>query len=551
MNLTALLIVASATAAAPFTLPTEPVREVDRVLVHMQPTSVVWPSAVEAPALDQFDRALFWTNDWDEENARYVQALHFGSSASAMEVVAQTGMDAPGLPVGVEFTQFTTFSPLITNSNPLSRTGLTAIRAAVAGSALPNGTTEGIWATKNSGSLELVALNGQHAVGAPPAVKFAGFDTPLMDGLGRAVFIGMLEGPGVGAQNDVGLWRASLAGGIESIAIEGQQVPELPLGTNFSLIRGNISATNAGQAGFYGGYRNASGEFKPAIWRAEADGRLELIAAKGDAAAGLPAGYRFSEFSSPRLAASGEALFEAFVETPDGSTSNRGLWFQANEEQPSLVAFEGHPVPGGDGSVIFDEIVLAAVPSSSGRVAFQAFLRTPDRLTQLGSSVWGGHYTDLKLIAKAGDKSPGFGETSTFDWVGPPIQNAVGDVVFMGGAMAADSLGLPVFGIWHHDRYGELELVVAAEQLLDVAAGSELDLRRISDLQIAEGSLNDHGVLTFAAKFIDGSEGAFVIRLYPIPEPSALVLLGSVAIGGLLRVHSCRRRSGTRELGRS
>jgi hypothetical protein len=389
----------------------------------------------------------------------------------------------------------------------------------------------------------LVALKGQQASGAPPAVQFKQFNTPVVDGLGRAVFIGRLQGPGVGIQNDVGLWRSSTSGGIDLIAIEGQQAPGLPADTNFSFIRGDVSSSEAGHVGFYGGLSDGVDDYRPALWTADVDGNVELVAARGDQAAGLPLGYRFTEFRSPRLGAAGDQLFGAFVDAPSGSTSELGLWHRGVTDELSLIVMEGQPIPGGSGSIVFDDFSSYTEPSPSGRVAFRASLSTPDRSTSLGSSVWGGHYSDIDLVAKTGDLSPGLGVSSTFAWFGAPLHNARGDIVFVA---TATSLATPTpgSGIWHYDGKGHLELVLAAGQLLDVAPGPDLDLRTVKGFQATDGGLNDHGLLAFTASFTDGTEGVFAIQLHPIPEPSALVLLGVTAPSVLLfSLRSRRRRS--------
>jgi hypothetical protein len=141
---------------------------------------------------------------------------------------------------------------------------------------------------KKSGvDLELIAREGQPAVGVSPGVNHGEFISHYLNGAGEATFTGKLVGPGVTAQNDTALWSQ----------------------------RGDA---------------------------------LTLIAREGDPAPGAPAGIAFGDFTSLggsfgfQVNKNSQVAFEVTVTGPAITTANdRGIWVTDLSGVLTLVAREG------------------------------------------------------------------------------------------------------------------------------------------------------------------------------------------------------------------
>jgi hypothetical protein len=151
----------------------------------------------------------------------------------------------------------------------------------------------GLWSNR-SGSLELIAIDGDHAPGTPDGVAFGGslslsFEFDLNSN-GRIAFRKYLTGAGINSSNDLGLWS-------------------------------------------------------------DVSGELELVARKGELAPGTPAGIRFTGFDTPILNAAGQIAFLASVAGDGIHNNNRqGIWVQdANGELRLIVrACDPFEVAPGD-----------------------------------------------------------------------------------------------------------------------------------------------------------------------------------------------------------
>jgi len=100
----------------------------------------------------------------------------------------------PGTPTGTTFSTFG--DPSINDSGQL------AFQATI----IAAGNNSGIW-SEGSGSLALVARQGDDAPGVPDAVNFGALaDSPILNALGHVAFAAPITGPGVTTTNDRGIW---------------------------------------------------------------------------------------------------------------------------------------------------------------------------------------------------------------------------------------------------------------------------------------------------------------------------------------------------------
>ena len=101
-------------------------------------------------------------------NCLVLVGLLFASTAhaAAVRTVALSGQQAPGTPSGVNYSGFT--FPVLNDA------GQTAFNASLSGSGVDSTNEQGIW-SEGSGSLALVARNGNQAPGTPSGVNYVGF----------------------------------------------------------------------------------------------------------------------------------------------------------------------------------------------------------------------------------------------------------------------------------------------------------------------------------------------------------------------------------------
>jgi hypothetical protein len=85
------------------------------------------------------------------------------ASAAAVRTVALVGQPAPGLPSGVNFSQFNTVGPVINDA------GQTAFASKVSGTGVDSTNDEVVW-SEGLGSLAPVARSGNTSQAHPPAL---------------------------------------------------------------------------------------------------------------------------------------------------------------------------------------------------------------------------------------------------------------------------------------------------------------------------------------------------------------------------------------------
>jgi hypothetical protein len=198
-----------------------------------------------------------------------------------LALAVREGDDAPGAPAGFRFGA----------ADPYSL-GFTAFcldgQDEVAFSAvITDGTDrEGVF-RGTPGHLALLALAGNQAAGAPQGTTWSRVGMREAHGAGRITFWGILQGPGVTANNNDGIWLSGPQGTL-LLAREGQPAPGTPRGTRFGGPRGEpcffLPKLNARGFGVVEaevlapGQQDGSGQ---GIWSFDPAGRLTLLAHTG------------------------------------------------------------------------------------------------------------------------------------------------------------------------------------------------------------------------------------------------------------------------------
>ncbi|MBA3483847.1 MAG: hypothetical protein H0T51_18740 [Pirellulales bacterium] len=212
----------------------------------------------------------------------------------ALTLVAREGSQAPGLPVGVKFSNF---GP---DFRAINGTGLVAFRGVLQfGEGVPGLNDSGIW-SQRSGPLALVAREGDQAPGTPAGIVFGHFsNAPVLNAAGHTAFVGTLQrgDGGVTFSNNSGIW-SDRSGTLELVAREGNQAPGTPSGTNFDFMPRNSSIilNAAGQMAVFASLQSGSGGVNSSnnsgIWAEDVAGVLRLIVRTGDMLEVAPSDFR-------------------------------------------------------------------------------------------------------------------------------------------------------------------------------------------------------------------------------------------------------------------
>ena len=263
-----------------------------------------------------------------------------------------------------------------------------------------------------------VALTGDPAPGTPPGLDFSlFFRDPVIDGAGHSAFVGRLSGPDVVASNDSGMWSES-SGSLALLAREGDQAPGLPAGVLFATCQGDILCTpvinDVGDTAFRVSLSDGSGS----IW-AHRSGSLNLVARTGTQAPGLPAGVLFGPLRNLVLNDAGQTAFSSFlVGQGVDATNNYGIWSEGLGSV-AIVARRGDPAPGTPEGLVFGgtNILSSFAIGGAGQTPINAFLSGPGVIPGVGGNaqgIWSGGPGSLELVARAGDPAPGLPEGVNF-----------------------------------------------------------------------------------------------------------------------------------------
>lgn len=433
---------------------------------------------------------------------------------------------------------------------PTNEAGQTLIfPARLTGPGVDDSNNVSVW-IEQAGSLQLVARTGDQVPGFADDVVFAPFFLAAheFNEAGQVLLSGPIAGPDVDATNDQTVWLGD-SSTLRLIAREGDQAPGMPAGVSLFSVSPPIH-----DGDFKGEVLNDTGQSVLDVELAEDGvnsdltaiyvehaGSFRLVAKDGDAAPGLREGVVFQSVFSLGIDAAGQT---AFVGTLEGQgfdvTNHAGIWKETGDVA-SLVARQGIPAPGTDPGVTFQGIGSSFGPG--GDVVIKASLTGPgvESLNRLG--IWTDAGGTLELVARSGDQAPGFPDGVPFQGFSIGRVNEAGQ--FLIQATVGDDPFLPgVSGIWATDRNGDLQLIVAAGDVLEVAPG---EFRTVASASAGIGSpdaetrtmsfFNARGEVLFGADFTDGTHGIFVSDRVAVPEPASAVLL---ALGGLVLLAAIR-----------
>ena len=306
-------------------------------------------------------------------------------------------------------------------------------------------------------STRTVALSSDHPPGTPAGVRYRDLSTPVLNNEGFVAFHSRLEGSGVGAGNNEGVWSES-SGVLSLVGREGSQVGGLPEGTQFSWLSAlvlNASNQLSFQSGLIG--NDVTSMNNSAVWLEQA-GQLNLVSRSGDSAPGLPADVDFRGFSWQMFNDDGETTFRGWLQGDQVNPNNdSGIW--AGElDRLALLARTGDEPPGIPVQASFLDFSVPVL-NDAGHVAFRAQLESSDVGSDpFNTGVFSSSSGTLGLIARTGETPPGFVGGEVFDYLQEPSINNLGQTAFWASINGDSVTGFTDEGIWS-ETSGSLALV--------------------------------------------------------------------------------------------
>ncbi len=436
----------------------------------------------------------------------------------SLSLVARTGSQAPGAPVGVNFSM----DPALELFFPvLNDTGKTAFYGATTDGGL------GIW-SEGSGSLTVVARNDQQAPGTPAGVTFTFnnlyevLDAPVLNNAGQTTFRAYLSGAGVTNANDFGRW-SERTGGLELVARQGSPMPGLPAGVVNNYLE-EAGLNDAGESVFFAalsgsGVNNSNNQ---GIW-SEGSSSLALVARKGAPVPGMPGVTFDAIFATGAINNAGQSVIVAGLSSdpPPVGFGGDSVWMADSGGSLTLIARRGTHAPGTPSGVNFEDFGGWSSLNEAGQALLNVLLsgtgvdESNDEALFLNDAL--GNVT---VVHRFGNQAPGTPAGTVF--AGNPalglarVLNNVGQVAITSPLAGPGVDSTNDHGIWATDRSGAQQLIVRKGDELEVAPG---DFRTISELGFvgdtgnANGwpsGFNNFGQLAFWASFTDGSQGVFV-----------------------------------------
>jgi hypothetical protein len=318
----------------------------------------------------------------------------------------------------------------------------------------------GIWA--GAPPLVLTAQEDNRPPGTGDGVEFDTFSDPMIGPGGQVAFRATLRGT-VNSETDAGIW-SGLPEALQLTARKGAIPPGIGNASvkfdSFGIPAVNASGAVAFDASITGLTIN---EFNDTgIW-AGLPGGLQLVAREDSVPPGVGnVSVEFASFASPAISSSANVAFNASIR---GLTINEendtGIW-AGPAGALTLAAREGNRPPNTGTGVMFDSFEKVVVDAGN-QIAFGATVRGLGVSDQNDTGIWAGAPGSLRLVAREDNPPPGIvSESVEFAAFGPAVLNASGQIAFQ-----ATVRGL---GINRENREGIWTGSIAAPSLL-VQAG--------------------------------------------------------------------------------
>lgn len=469
----------------------------------------------------------------------------FSEIGGPLGAIGRQSDPAPSTPDGV---LFRTFYP-----TGFARDGSVAFQGILTGPGVNDGNNAGNWIAEPNRELRFVARSGDVAPGLTGDTTFGFVYGPMMGTDGPVVFRADLIGTSVDESNDNSIWRAYPDGEVALLMRDGDSIPNMSEDVRFLYLNGEPAINGQGQVAFASGMRGPGigGENDTGIWIADARNNLSLVARKGDPAPDTGEGTVVNYLGNYVLNDAGYLAISGELAGADISPDARGVLWVGPSDSLHVLVKGGDHAPGTPDSVFFTGFPNVAL-NRHGDAAFQGYLRVDGGSPSNYVGIWTNERDgEVSLVARAWEPAPGTedGVLFNFELMSPPVINDLGQVAFS-ATLRGPSIGSSNDrGIWATDAEGTLQLVAREGDQVDVDDGASIDLRTIRQVNIytpprmpngISRGLNDQGQIAYRAIFTDGSSGIFVSNAVAIPEPSTWAM-------GLWALSMFGRRSRRRE----
>lgn len=265
-------------------------------------------------------------------------------------------------------------------------------------------------------SLEAVAVAGQQAPGTPTGAVFAIPSPPVLNEYGEVAFQSRLEvgRGGVTSSDDDGIWLLDRTGSLLLVAREGDPAPGTPGGKNYGQILGvtGVPRLNAqGQVAFYSSYKQSATSTVLAVFGPSGAMDLTLLAAASSSWGSAPgvALSSFASFERPSLNDAGEVVFLADLADGIGGVTSQddgGMWGTLGGGALALLYREDDTAPAEAGGARWAAFRPPRL-NGAGQLAFWASLRGTGVNEYNPYSHWGpGPGGALSLLTRTGDLEP-------------------------------------------------------------------------------------------------------------------------------------------------
>jgi hypothetical protein len=368
-----------------------------------------------------------------------------------------------------------------------------------------------------SQAIRTIALQGQHAPGAPAGVTFSsiGFRPPALNNVGQAVFRGILTGPGIGPSNSEGIWLEE-SGALRLLVLENEQVPGLPEGVKFHGA-GIPLISDHGEVAFRGFFKGTGiNSRNDAAYMTIKDGVSSFIARRGDNPPGMASDVIFGSNSvaaDPLFNSAGRmAILTSFA---GASSSGTGIWAEQSGALAN-VAFSGMVVPGLPSGKSIQELLQGdsiGAMNSAGQVAFMSL----DSVTYRFQGVWQSNDESLEQIAAKGQQAVGMPTGMNLIDVQTISMNSAGQVLYKGRVSDGDRDPFNDNGLWLADDDSTKLIMHSGQQAPGFPSG--VFMRGLGGSinsrtqMLVSGSLSGEGVSPYNdfALWTRGTSGAFQV----------------------------------------
>ncbi len=343
----------------------------------------------------------------------------------------------------------------------------------------------------------LVARTGDPAPGVGGAVYESFGNEPALNNAGETAFRARLTGPGVTPDNNTGVFTSGAL-----VARDGDAAPGIGgavYSQGVSPFFGRPSLNDVGQVAFTAVFDG------PGV---TLDNRRGIIASgalverTGNVAPGT-GGAEFLFLGSPTLTSAGETVFYGTV------SSGPGMGTQGIFSESGVLVQQGDAVPGLGGAVFTAFSTERPALNDAGELAFVGLFEGPGVTDETNI----GLFASGALVARRGDPAPGAGGATFFPRLIEPVGlNNAGDLAFQGrleGAGITDANNDALFA-W---RGGVLEMILREGDLLDIGGG---ELRPILSFEFGgQSGFNENGDIAFFADLGPIAGGGGVIGIGP------------------------------------